>query len=108
MSEEAALIAQGQKQYIRCNACHSIRANDAATDPLGPHLESIIDRLAGGLEDYEYTDEVRALGFPWDEQRMDQWLKDPQEMVPGMCMPFTGMSDPQARKALIAFLKQPD
>lgn len=105
MPDSAELIAAGKKQFLHCNSCHSV--NPDAWGMLGPHLQNIVGRQAGALEDFEYTDAVRSLDFTWDESRLDQWLQDPQSMVPDMCIPFTGIGTETKRRALIAYLRNP-
>ena len=93
----------GQRQFLRCNACHAIAPGDPAR--IGPHLQGIVGRPAAGLADHPYTEDLRARDFTWDAARLEAWLENPQEMVPGMCLPFLGLSDPQARRALLAYLE---
>jgi cytochrome c2 len=104
------LVAQGKGQYLRCKSCHAL---DAAAPPpfggaLGPHLEDIVGREAASVEGFEFTEALQALDLVWDEETLDQWLEQPQAMVPAMCEPFTGMPNPEHRKALIAYLKNPN
>lgn len=108
--ERQRLLADGKGQFLRCKSCHAL---DAAAPPpfggaLGPHLEAIVGRPAASVEGFEYTDELRALDLVWDEETLDQWLQEPQAMVPAMCEPFTGMADPEHRAALVAYLKTPN
>jgi len=105
----AELIARGKQQFIHCNTCHVV---DTAQPPpsgviLGPHLESIVGRPAASVAGFPYSAELQALNLVWDEATLDEWLRAPQTMVPGMCMPFMGLSKSEARKALIAYLAEP-
>lgn len=106
IADESALAEAGKRQFVRCSGCHSLSAT--APPMFGPHLEGIVDRKAGTVEGFTYTEEsLRNQTFVWDEAYFDEWLKDPQAHYPGMCMAFMGLANPEARKALIAFLKQP-
>ncbi len=103
------LVKRGRTQFLHCNSCHAV---DAAAPPpfggsLGPHLEDIVGRASASVEGFEYTDEMLALDLIWDEETLDQWLEQPQAVVPAMCEPFTGLPRPEHRKALIAYLKNP-
>lgn len=103
---EQALAEAGKRHYIRCSACHALSADGPSN--LGPHLENIVGRLAGSLEDYEYTEEALTnQSFHWDEATLEEWLRKPQEMLPDMCMPFFGLPRAEHREALIAYLKNP-
>ena len=103
------LIAKGRSQFLHCNSCH---VTDAAAPPpfgdsLGPHLEHIVGRRAASVDGFAYTEALQTLDLVWDEETLDRWLRQPQAMVPAMCEPFMGMANPESRKALIAFLKNP-
>ncbi len=76
-------------------------------DDLGPHLENIVGRPAASVDGFEYSEEMRALDVVWDEATLDDWLKQPQALVPDLCMPFLGIANPEHRRALIAYLSNP-
>ncbi len=106
MADESALAKAGKRQFIRCSGCHSLSAT--APPMFGPHLEGIVGRRAGSVEGFEYTEPtLREQSFVWDEAYFDEWLADPRAKYPGMCLAFHGLSSPEMRQALIAFLKQP-
>jgi len=106
-ADEASLAEAGKKQFIRCVGCHSLSA--AAPPMFGPHLEGIVDRRAGTVSGYAYSEPtLRDQSFVWDELYFDEWLERPQEKYPTMCLAFSGLADPEARKAFIAFLRNPD
>ena len=103
------LARKGRSQFLHCNSCHVV---DSAAPPpfgdsLGPHLEGIVGRAAASVEGFDYTDEVEGLDLVWDEATLDQWLKEPLAIAPAMCEPFTGMANPEHRRVLIAYLKNP-
>lgn len=91
----------GEKLYVRCQGCHSIETNR-----VGPRHQGLFGRAAGSLEDYNYSEAMRASGVVWDETTLDKFLTAPREFIKGTKMPFSGMKDPQERADLIAWLKQ--
>jgi cytochrome c len=93
--------AAGEKLYVRCQGCHSIDTNR-----VGPRHEGLFGRAAGSLEDYNYSDAMRASGVVWDETTLDKFLTAPREFIKGTKMPFNGMKDAQERADLITYLKQ--
>lgn len=106
-ANEAALAEAGSKHFIRCSACHSLNA--AAPPMFGPHLEGIVDRRAGTVSGYAYTEPtLRDQSFVWDEAYLDEWLEHPRNEYPTMCLAFPGFADPEVRRAVIAFLRNPD
>jgi len=101
----ATTAPNGKSIFLRCVACHTL---DAAAPPrMGPHLEAIVGRKAATVAGYDYSAAMRGQTFVWTEARLDKWLKRPQAMLPGVCMPFTGLARKQERKALITYLKRP-
>jgi cytochrome c len=97
---DAALAEHGRTLYeSRCGACHSIQENRT-----GPKHLGVVGRRAGSVPGYDYSDALRAAGFAWTPQKLDQWLQGPSRLVPGTKMFFT-VSDPADRAAIIAYLK---
>lgn len=102
-TQASDLRAEGEKQFIRCVSCHSMDAADEWA--VGPHLRGIVGRPVAGLPDFNYTEELRQKILVWDEAQLDAWLSKPQELVPGMCLPFMGLPNADHRAALIEYLK---
>lgn len=98
-------VAQGKREFMRCIACHAMSAEGRTLS--GPHLEGIIGRQVAATSSWDFPDHVAQLDFVWTEQRMDEWLQDPQAMVPHMCLPFNGLANAASRAALIAYLQHP-
>jgi len=89
----------GRLVYHACEACHSVDDND-----IGPRHRGVVGRRAGSLDDYSYSNALRASGITWDEATLDAWLSNPSALVPGTKM-FFRVDDPQSRADVIAFLK---
>lgn len=92
---------RGEQIYHRCQGCHSIDANR-----VGPRHAGLFGRHAGSLDDYSYSDAMRASGVVWNETTLDQFLTAPRKFIPGTKMPFAGIPDAQERADLIAYLKK--
>jgi cytochrome c len=92
---------RGEQIYHRCQGCHSIDANR-----VGPRHAGLFGRHAGSLDDYNYSDAMRASGVVWDETTLDQFLTAPRKFIPGTKMPFAGIPDARERADLIAYLKK--
>ena len=84
----------------RCTGCHAM---DADRD--GPHLRDVYGRKAGSVSGFQYSASLMHAGLTWTPATLDQWLADPDAMVPGNNMSFP---TPKAmdRKDLIAYLQQ--
>lgn len=95
----------GQRAFLQCRACHSLKANEP--NKTGPNLNRMFGGKAGSIrKDYKYSGALTASGIVWSEATLDAWLTNPAAMVKGNRMAFAGMPNPQARKALIVWLKR--
>jgi cytochrome c len=95
---------RGQRVYGACAACHSLEPDRNMT---GPSLADLWNRKAGGLASFHrYSPGLKSSGIVWNDKTLDEWLKDPQHLVPGNTMTFQGIGKDQQRADLLAFLKQ--
>jgi cytochrome c len=87
-----------------CRTCHSLKEGD---NRLGPSLGGIVGAKAGTRQGYpNYSGAMKGSGITWDEQTLDRFITNPDEVVPNNSMkPFKGVPDPAARKSIIEALK---
>jgi cytochrome c len=95
--------AKGDQLFFSyCSRCHSLEPGRHLT---GPSLAGFVGRKAGTAEGFRYySDALKSANLVWDEQALDAWLADPTALVPRNLMRFQGISDPQKRLDLIAYL----
>jgi cytochrome c2 len=89
----------------QCTGCHGFNSWDASS-PFGPNLHGIVGRRVASRNDYEYSKPMRGLSGRWTRERLDAFLSNPQEMVPGTTMQFPGIADSDDRATLIETLQQ--
>jgi cytochrome c len=95
--------ARGQRLFGTCAACHSLRPDQNMT---GPSLAGLWDRKAGTLQSFSrYSAALKSANIVWNDKTLDEWVADPQHVVPGNQMTFSGITDPSQRADLLAFLK---
>ena len=94
---------QGQRLFLRCQACHSIAAGEP--DKIGPNLNGVAGRKAGAKAGYADSAALLRANLVWDDATLDAWLARPAKLVPGTKMIFEGVARPEDRAALIAYLK---
>jgi cytochrome c len=87
--------------FTQCALCHSIDGSNGT----GPTLKGIIGRKSGTVAGFRYSRAMRSAAIVWDEASLDRYLTDPQALVPGNIMPFSGVADEAQRAELIAYLK---
>jgi len=95
-----AICADAQPAaFERCAACHG-----AQTD-LGPNLAGVFGRKAGSRDDFRYSRPLARSGVTWDERSLDEFLKAPDQFIPGTRTPFEGIASEAERVAIIGYLK---
>jgi cytochrome c len=90
----------GATIYRQCMICHSLDKNG-----IGPSHRNVFGRAAGSAANYSYSAALKASNIVWNETTLDQWLVNPQALVPGTKMMFS-VDDAQDRADVIAFLKE--
>jgi cytochrome c len=86
----AADAARGRQLYeSRCIGCHSIDENRA-----GPAHKGVFGRKAGMAKGFDYSDALRKTKVVWGVRTLDQWLANPETLIPGQKM---GLSVPDSR-----------
>lgn len=96
--------ARGQRAFGVCAACHSLQPKKNMT---GPSLADLWNRKAGSLESFSrYSAALKSANIVWNDRTLDEWIRDPQHLIPGNQMTFAGIKEPQARADLLAFLKE--
>lgn len=87
----------------QCATCHSTNLSEPARQ--GPPLFKIVGRPAGKVDGFHYSAGFAKADFVWDDARLDAWLTNPQEIIPGAVMAYR-QSKPETRAAIIGYLKE--
>jgi cytochrome c len=101
----AADAAAGKRVFLRCMACHSVQPG--APNKVGPNLSGVVGRKSGQVKGFRYSAAMAKANLTWDEATLDKWLTRSAGVVPGTSMAFAGLSKPEDRKTVIAYLKKP-
>lgn len=98
-------LARGEALARKCIACHAIGPD--AQNGIGPGLNGILGRRAASADNYEYSKALRTAGeegLAWTRHFLSDFLRAPNEMLPGNKMPFQGMKEAGERADLIGYL----
>jgi len=99
--------ALGAQVFKKCAACHN--ADQGGANQLGPNLWGVLGKPHGHVPGFAYSDALKSKTGVWDWDSLNQWLKSPKAYAPGTKMTFAGLSKPEDRANVIAFLnKQSD
>lgn len=100
----AAAPPTGESLFkTQCGTCHTLNASDPPRQ--GPLLLGVYGRKAGSVPGFKYSAGLANAGFTWDEQHLDQWLANPQAMIPGSVMLYR-QGDAAKRELVIGYLKE--
>jgi len=101
----SADAAKGADVFKKCAACHN--AEKGGPNALGPNLWGVLGEGVGqGANGFPFSDALKSKGGTWDWQNLSDWLHSPKKFAPGTKMTFAGISKPEDRANLIAYLNQ--
>jgi cytochrome c len=98
----SADVAKGEQVFKKCTACHTI--DQGGANGLGPNLWGALGKAHGHVPGFAYSDALKGVPGSWSWSDMDQWLASPKKFAPGTKMTFAGLSNPEDRAHLLAFL----
>jgi cytochrome c len=87
----------------QCGTCHVTQAG--APPRQGPNLAGVYGRKAGTEPGFKYSAAFANADFAWDRTHLDNWLTNPQAMLPGAVMVYR-QPNPATRNTIIDWLKE--
>ena len=72
----------------------------------GPNLWGTMGKPHGHVAGFAYSDALKGIPGPWDWNAMNEWLTAPRKYAAGTKMTFAGLSNPEDRANVIAYLNQ--
>ena len=94
--------AAGEQVFKKCAACHN--ADQGGANQLGPNLYGVMGETVGTGHGFAFSDALKSHGGTWDWETMSAWLSNPKKFAPGTKMTFAGLSKPEDRANVMAFL----
>jgi cytochrome c len=104
-----ANVGKGEAAHKPCVACHAFEKGGA--NKQGPALWGVVGNQKGVHDGYKYSATLADLsskGEKWTFENLDGFLTNPKKYSPGTTMGYAGISDPQKRADLIAWLREQD
>jgi cytochrome c len=100
---QTADVAAGHAIFDHtCLNCHAL---EVGVNKVGPSLWHIVGRPSGTIEGYAYSDAMKHLHGVWTTAALNIYLANPRGELHGVKMFFKGLSDPQDRQNVIAYLQ---
>jgi len=100
----SASVADGEKVFKKCAACHSIAKGGG--NKIGPALWGVLGRQAGSVSDYKYSKAMAAHGKTWSFEEMNSFLIKPRDWIKGTKMSFAGLKSKNDRVAVILYMNE--
>jgi len=95
--------AAGEQTFKKCAACHN--ADKGGANQLGPNLWGVLGEPIGkGVAGFAFSEALAGKDGTWNWDNLSEWLANPKKFAPGTKMTFAGLSKPEDRAAVIAFL----
>ncbi len=96
--------AAGEKIFAKCGACHTV--NQGGANGIGPNLWGVLGKPIGAhAAGFAYSSALSDHGGEWTYENIDAWLSSPRGFANGTKMSFAGLSKPEDRANVIAYLK---
>ncbi|SFP96186.1 cytochrome c [Roseivivax halotolerans] len=103
---ENADAGAGERVFSACRACHQL---EEGANAVGPYLYGVVGRDIGTADGYgSYSGALSEAGDVWTPENLNAFLENPRGWAPGTSMSYNGLSDPEDRANLIAYLDQTD
>ena len=91
------------REFGKCAPCHAL---DERINGIGPHMVDIYGRRIGSVENYPYSDALKAKEGVWDAATLDSFLANPRGFAPGTKMIFRAIENAERRAEIIAYLQR--
>ena len=98
----SADIAKGQKTAKKCVACHSFDKGGA--NKVGPALWNLVGRPIASLDNYTYSDALKAIDKNWTYDELFAFIKAPKKYAKGTKMSFAGIRKNKQLADLLLYL----
>jgi cytochrome c len=95
--------ARGEKAVGACKACHVFEKGGA--NKVGPAMWDVFERAKASVAGFGYSTAAKGKSSEaWTAANLDGFLKNPKAYLPGTSMAFAGVSKPEQRADIVAYL----
>lgn len=97
------LAASLEDAVGQCAECHSFSAGEHR---IGPSLAKVHGAAIGGVAGFEYSQALAGASGRWTDERLTEYIRDPEAVFPGTSMPAIGLEDDRVIAELVKILDQ--
>ena len=100
----AEVNSDGEALYDRvCATCHN--ATVEGPRKLGPTMHGVVGRKVASVEGFRYSTAKRDADLVWTPDKLNPYLLNPREFMPGTTMAYAGLKNDTDRANVIAYLQ---
>lgn len=96
-----ASASAGERRAALCKSCHTF--DEGGANGTGPNLWGIVGREVAGHAGFNYTNALKEAGGVWTYERLDHFLENSQDYIPGTAM-VQRFAKPEQRADILAYL----
>lgn len=96
--------AKGADVFKKCAACHN--AESGGANAIGPNLWGVVGKPHAAHPGFAYSEALKGKPGNWDFANLNEWLTSPRAYANGTKMTFAGLSKPEDRANVIAYLNK--
>ncbi len=87
---------------MHCMSCHGVKPGQ---NRMGPSLHAMVGRDIRGVSGFSYSSANQAMTGDWTPEKLNAYMENPADFMPGTSMVFAGIPNAQDRTNLIAYLE---
>jgi len=94
---------RGEQLAKVCQTCHTF--NKGGPNKIGPNLWDVTEEQIASVPGYQFSAALeKDKSEKWDQEKLNQWLYNPQSFAKGTKMTFAGFRKAQDRADVIVYL----
>lgn len=93
----------GQSAARVCAACHTF--DQGGANRTGPNLWGVFGDDVASKEGFNYSQALQGEEGSWTVEKLDAYLANPRQAIPGNRMAFAGVRDEEQRRNIIAYMQ---
>lgn len=101
-AQAAGDAKNGETVFGRCAICHNVK--NGGSNSIGPNLVGVVGRKSASVPGFAYSSALKATGITWTDDKLIQWVTNPNRVAPGTKMAFPGITSKKEQADVVAYL----